>query len=181
VNLTITSQLIINFTMDNVSFGSGYVKSGASACVLSTGETAEDTAGCASFNTPGIVHGLLLENIGNEYAEVNLSNRNWSSSMIGGTEPGYAWKWSNVSNDVNVTCEDYNFTGADIIYNTFVNLTSSNYLGENGNDIGKVLCKKLNYTDGSNDINITFKLHIPQNAPARTLDDIWFAFATLAS
>ncbi|MFH1229796.1 MAG: hypothetical protein V1678_05245, partial [Candidatus Aenigmatarchaeota archaeon] len=77
INITINSLLRINFTIDNASFGSGYVAAGQSACVLSTGESATDTR-CSLWNTPGSVHGFLLENIGNELAKVNISNTNWS-------------------------------------------------------------------------------------------------------
>lgn len=187
VNLSITSQLKINFTIDKADFGSGYVKPGASACVLSTGLTSEDTTGCSGFTAPGSVQGFYLENIGNEYAKLNISNTNYSLSLIGGTNPGYAWQWfPETPGQVNVTC---NTTGkhvdlpgpATIGSQKLVNLTATNYPGEEGYQTpGKQLCGIFNYSANNNAINITFKIHLPQNAPARTLSDTWFAFASYA-
>lgn len=176
VNLTITSQLRINFTLDKSDFGSGYVDGGETACVLSTGLTADDSR-CISFSTPGNVQGLYLENIGNEYANLNISNRNWSDSLIGGTNPGYAWQWSPEVVTTNLTCNT-SVKHTDLPSpNVLQNLSSSNYPGENGAAIGKSLCSMFNYSSANNAINITFKLQIPQNAPARSaLSDIWFAW-----
>jgi hypothetical protein len=176
VNLTITSQLRINFTLDKVDFGSGYVKAGQSGCTLSTGVSAEDTTGCSGFNAPNAVSALLLENIGNEYAKLNLSNINYSTSLIGGASPGYSWTWT--AEDA-VTC-DTTGKNADIpAEGTYVNLTSTNYLGSTGfPQPGKQLCGVFNYSGSSNGINITFKITIPSGATARTVSDTWFAFAT---
>jgi len=175
VNLTITSQLEINFTLDNSSFGSGYINSGGAACVLSTGLTAVDTR-CNSFNPPGAVSGLYLENIGNEYANLSIANMYYSDSLLGGLNPGYAWKWTPETAG-NVTC---NTTTKDVDLPSpeeLQNLTVTNYPGEIGTAVGKTLCSLFNFTATSNAINITFKLDIPQNAPSGTLSDIWFAYA----
>ncbi|RME55123.1 hypothetical protein D6777_01520 [Candidatus Woesearchaeota archaeon] len=190
VNLTVSSQLRINFTIDKADFGSGYVKPGAGACVLSTGITSEDTTGCSGFTVPGSVNALYLENIGNEYAKLNISNINYSSSLIGGTNPGYAWQWTpETPGEANVTC---NTTGKHVDLPSpttdpvgapkLVNLTSTNYPGEDGYETpGKQLCGIFNYSANNNAINITLKIHIPQNAPPRTLSDTWFAFASPTS
>jgi hypothetical protein len=175
VNLSITSQLQINFTLDNSSFGSGYINPGQAACVLSTGLTAVDTR-CNSFNPPGSVKGLYLENIGNEYANLSIANMYYSATLLGGLNPGYAWKWTPETAG-NVTC---NTTTKDVDLPSpeeLQNLTVTNYPGEIGTAVGKTLCSIFNYTATSNAINITFVLDIPQNAPPATLSDIWFAYA----
>jgi hypothetical protein len=176
VNLTITSQLKINFTIDKADFGSGYIKAGQTGCTLSTGVSSEDTTGCTGFNAPNAVSGFLLENIGNEYAKLNLSNMNYSASLIGGSNPGYSWTWTAEDTD---TC-DTTGKNADIpAEGTYVNLTSTNYLGSTGYpQPGKQLCGVFNYSISSNGINITFKITIPSGATARTVSDTWFAFAT---
>lgn len=171
VNLTITAAININFTQDRVNFGSGYVTLGSAACYL---ETSTANNGCTSFTDGASVLPLLLENQGNSNVKLNLSNLNDSSSLIGGSNPGYAWKWNDPKNDAdNDTCVQAaptNIRAEDI----FLNISNS---AERLN-ASSMLCSMFNASDLSDVINISFKLLVPSNAPAETGKfDTWTATA----
>jgi len=168
-NLTISSLLNVNFTDDVANFGSGYVKAGFDSCTMSTDGI--NTSGCSGFTVP---NGLLLENQGNRYASINISNSNYSNSLLGGTKSGYAWMW-NVTEGagVSTTCLGGNFTGNTSGYSNLTGVINEvNYQSNN------VLCGIFNYTDSNDVINISIKFHIDQTALARgAVSDTWIIYA----
>ena len=88
-NITISTNLKINFSDDTANFGSGYICPGSTAVTLATDGT-NDTAANCGWNIP---NGLILENVGNRKAAVIITNTNYTNSLLGGTLSGYAWKW----------------------------------------------------------------------------------------
>jgi hypothetical protein len=170
VNLTIQSSVNINFTQDRANFGSGYVDMNVSACYL---ETSKANFGCVSFTDGASVKPLLLENQGNANVRLNLSNTNTSTSLIGGTNPGYAWMWETpeTTSNANLTCARESPANSTLTNNTFANITTAL-------TSLSMLCSMFNATDTADVINISFKLLIPNNAPARSgLSDTWTAVA----
>jgi len=162
VNLTILSFLIINFTDNAVDFGTGYVNKSYQACTMGTDGTY--SAGCVGFNQ---TTGLLLENLGSKHAKINISNVNYTNSLLGGTRSGYAWMWSSVENDAS-TCYGGNLDSAK---GNWVNITSP-YQKNTAS-----LCNFFNYTTGSDLINFSFKFHIHKTALARLVSDYWLITA----
>ncbi|MBU2589535.1 MAG: hypothetical protein KKB39_02110 [Nanoarchaeota archaeon] len=166
VNLTIQGNLVVNFTDDSANFGSGYVKGGYSACTIATDGT--NTSGCAGFSVP---NGLLLENQGSVHAKINITNSNYTNSLLGGTASGYAWMWDDPEND-DATCIGGNFTGNETAWsNITAVINEANYPSNN------VLCGLFNFTDASDLINISIKFHIDITALARTVSDTWLVEA----
>jgi len=175
VNLTISQSLSINFTNDHVNFGSGYVATNATACYL---ETSTINYGCMDFTSGDIVRPLLLENQGNANVKLNFSNVNYSTSLIGGTNPGYAWMWNDPENDASqVTCirtAVENKTNSTIDEDIWLNISAAGELY----NVSSMLCNPFNATDTNDVINISFKILVPSNAPARSgLSDTWTASA----
>ncbi|MBU2638113.1 MAG: hypothetical protein KJ955_04015 [Nanoarchaeota archaeon] len=163
-NLTITSNLRINFSDDTVNFGSGYLCAGCASARLGTDGTNDTSCNCG-WNIP---NGLLLENIGNRYARVNLSNTAQVGSFPGGANAEYSWQWNNES---AVTC-----TGANVM-NLTGNQTAKSNLTAPILSPGLVLCEKLNYSENDNAVNISFWVTIVSTSPVESKNDTWTAVA----
>ena len=168
VNLTISSIVNINFTKDHVDFGSGFVPPNSTACYL---ETSNTNIGCGGTFTSN-VRPLLLENQGNTNVILNLSNVNTTQSLIGGSNPGYAWSWSETEGVNSTTCT--NGTVFMQEEGIFRNITVAY-----ANNINSSLCRMFNASDANDVINISFKLLIPNDAISEVgKSDIWTATAT---
>jgi len=164
VNLSIQTSIQINFTDDSANFGTGYICPGCTEPVTLSTEGLNDTICNCGWNIP---NGFLLENQGNVYVRVNLTNLRSSDTFLGGTNPGYAWKWGNTSGVVCTGTNPQNLTG---------NITYSNLTAAIA-DPGLVLCEKFNFTSGNNRINISFKISIPTTAMGTGKNDTWTAKA----
>ena len=170
VNLTITSNLDINFSDDTADFGEGYIVSGFDSCTIGTDGT--NSSGCFNFSLP---NGFILENIGNRYAAINLTNTNFTNSLLGGTASGYAWMWNDPENDAEDSTCDVAGKSDDIpVEDTWLNLTVANAPYTTAADNW---CVKFNYTDSNDIINISIKFHIDQTALARVVSDTWLVTA----
>ena len=169
VNLTISSSVNINFTQDRANFGSGFVTPGLAACYL---ETNVENPSCGwIYSLP--IPALTLENQGNTNVILNLSNGNNSQSLIGGANPGYAWSWNDPENDATEnTCTQY--ASKILPEDVYINITTAYVLNTNSS-----LCSMFNASDLNDVINISFRLLVPNDAPARSgLSDVWTASAT---
>jgi len=94
--INITTRASINFTVNSVDWGSGYVNDTALYCQLNT-EGLNNPANCTNFTT--VYEGLRLENDGNRNVELNLSTNNSAAQFLGGTGPAYQWKFGNNESD----------------------------------------------------------------------------------
>ncbi|MBW2968349.1 hypothetical protein KY362_07755 [Candidatus Woesearchaeota archaeon] len=94
--LNITTRASINFTVNDVDWGSGYVNDTALYCVLNT-EGANSPLNCSNFTT--VYEGLRIENDGNRNVELNVSANNTAAQFLGGTGPQYLWKFANNESD----------------------------------------------------------------------------------
>ncbi len=120
VEATVTSNTAINFTTNTVSFGTGTVTSGCNNCTMHTPSVTDSTC-CSGFTAPA--SGLVLENVGNRNASINLNFSQDAASFIGGSSPllqmnlteGEAGSCINASgtetSGINVT---WNHTFADV-------------------------------------------------------------------
>ena len=90
VNVTVRETIIINFTSNNVNWGSGAVLSEHSSATI-------DTWGnivYGSWNPVGA--GLVIRNEGNVNVSLNLTSGKNAASFIGGTSPSYKFKVNDV-------------------------------------------------------------------------------------
>ena len=166
VNLTISTNLAINFTDDSASFGSGSIcTSPCTQTVIGTDGT-NDTCNCG-WSMPS---GLMLQNIGNRKAILKISNTNYSSSLLYDTAglSSYAWKFENFS---AVTCSGGNFTAGVAPWGLYTNITAVY-----STSVNYTICNLFNYTTGNNKLNLSFKFHITpttRSSSTTALSDTW--------
>jgi hypothetical protein len=158
VNLTVEQKIEINFTVDNINFGSGQVTGGASNATLQSNLTGNALNG--NWTQPGA--DLLLVNNGNVNVSIELSTTKNSTTMIGGTGPEYQYS---IRNNELTSCN-----GSQIGFGGFndVNKTSP----------GTMICDSLNFRDDKDSVNITIRIVIPSDAASGVLGDIITATGT---
>ncbi|MDI6738115.1 MAG: hypothetical protein QME12_06400 [Nanoarchaeota archaeon] len=166
VNITINTNLVINFSDDSANFGTGYICGGevCSQTVIGTDGT-NDTCNCGW----SIPNGLILENIGNRRAIIKISNTNYTSSLLydSAGASGYAWKFENTSSG---TCSGGNFTAGTAPWGAYTNITAVYSASVNW-----TICNLFNYTAGNDKLNLSFKFHITPTTRATEvgLSDTW--------
>ncbi len=136
-NLTIGSSIMLNFTVANISWGTGTIPAGG--CELNTvgGMT------CTGFAT--LSSGLILENIGNVNCSVNLTSNKDADSFIGGASPTFEWK---VSESEGGSCA----IGTSITSFTTIPEATT-----------QLACENFNY-DTTDTLEIDLNITIPQDA-----------------
>ena len=173
VNITIGPTLEINFTNNALDFGYGYVSPGNDSCVFGTNITTQN--GCSVLQSKTI--GLLLENTGNVYMRVNLTNTNYSSSFFAGTDSskaGYAIRITTPKAN-STTCQGIGPQGSIVVaanqtwYNITQTLNASN-----------MLCATLNFSDLADFVQLDFMFSIPNTTNMGAQADVWTATATAA-
>lgn len=156
-NLTIVTRTEINFTVDNVNFGTGYVAPACNNCTMdSEGNT---DACCVDFH--GETDGFTIENIGNTNVTLNVSFAKDADTLLGGTAAINAYQFK-VSNGANPGC-----TGS--LSNTvYTEITAaSQYLA----------CDDMNFQLGTNEVDVDIKVVVPENSKKGELSDIITATA----
>ena len=156
-NLTVETVAIVNFTTNNISWGSGRVTSGTAA-YLTTLPIDNVTGGNWTLQVAG---GLRLENAGNVNVTLNLTGTKTAASFIGGTSPSYQW---NVSASEANSC--LNRTGDGTLglnLNLFHNVNTT--VGES------MKCFTFNFRSASDQIRIDFNLTIPEDSSTGALTD----------
>ena len=94
--INITTRASINFTINSIDWGSGYVNDTASYCQLNS-EGFSGGTNCTNFTT--VYEGLRLENDGNRNVQLNISSNNSAAQFLGGSGPLYQWKFANNESD----------------------------------------------------------------------------------
>lgn len=173
VNITVSSTLEINFTNSAVDFGGGAVHTGNDTCLLGTNRTT--APGCSRWGPKPL--GLVLENIGNTYARVNVTNTNYSSSFFAGTDSnkaGYAIILK-TPEDNATTCQGIGPAGSIILAanHTWHNITEAL-------NATNMLCATLNFSDLADTLQIDFLFAIPNTTNFGAQSDTWTATAKAA-
>jgi len=153
LNVTVTSTANINFTSDNITFGSGVVTGGQTFAYLDTeGNIVDGSWGAVSS-------GFVLENIGNVNVSLNITASNDADGFIGGTSPAYNYKISDV--------ESASCTGGG----------AGSYipLNESGPELA---CAIFSYHNSYDAINLDINLTIPHDASQGELNSTIIATAT---
>jgi hypothetical protein len=154
-NLTIESSTSINFTISNISFGSGSVNLGSRNATI-------DTLGnVINGNWTPVIGGFKLENIGNTEVTLYLRSSKTASEFLGGTSPAYQY---NVTDYDAGSC--INGTGFNLGLWRDVNTT-----GE-----GDLVCNTFGTV--ANSIKIDLRLVIPSDARIGSQSDVFTAIGT---
>ena len=165
-NLSVESSVTINFTTNQINWGSGRVNAGSPSATLNTEETGNVTNGNWTLQNAG---GLRIQNIGNLNATLNLSGTKTAAQMIGGTSPTYSW---NISNVEPSSCLNYTGGALGLDLNTFhdVNITVGT----------SFVCGRFQFIDSADTIRIDFNLTIPSDSMTGALGDVITATAFAA-
>jgi len=159
-NLTIETITEINFTVDNINFGTGYVSSSCNNCTMDS-EGGIDSACCLNFH--GETDGFTIENIGNTNVTLNVSFAKDADTLLGGNSAvnGYQMKASN--NAVAPGCVG---TLSHITYSEIASGTSY------------TVCDDFGYKLNTNKLDVDIKVIVPENSKKGTLSDTITATAT---
>jgi len=152
VNVTITSTASINFTVNNVNFGTGTVSSGCSFCMLNTSGVTD--ACCVGFTTPTPT-GLVVQNIGNKNVSLNFSFDMNAVTYIGGTGPLFQ---INVTENETNSCFN-NSNAAKSAINSTYNGTFGDVLAAN-----MQICSNFRPEAANDELRINIRLKIPDNS-----------------
>lgn len=124
-NLTIQSNVQINFTTENITWGTGNVPTGWDNCELTT----TGTMNCTGFST--VSSGLILENIGNENVNLSLYASKDATTFIGAGAT-FQWNtseaeasscppglnitsWTDVTTTMQPSCDNFTFDTTDTL------------------------------------------------------------------
>jgi hypothetical protein len=155
VNISISDVVKINFTLDNINFGSGYVLPGKPFAIIDTTGIIQDG------NWSSVSEGFKLENNGNTNVAIYLKTDHNSGSFIGGTNSTYLYNVTNL------------YPGSCIPGN--INLSDWNPVNITGD--GTMICSQLSQRINNNSIRIDVRLKIPNDASAGSKSDMFTATA----
>lgn len=153
VNLSVETLASVNFTTDNIDFGSGRVDEGGVNATLDT-DAGTVTGGNWTANSAGFV----LENIGNVNVTLDLATGKTAATFIGGTNPSYQYK----VNDV----ESGSCTGG---------VTLDTWYDVNATSPGTRICGVMGFADSADTLNIDVKLVVPSDSYTGALSDTFTA------
>lgn len=102
INITIEEVLMVNFSVDNINWGSGSVFSNASFAYL-------DTLGAVSGgNWTPVNSGFVIKNIGNLNVSLSFTTGKNAESFISGTDPSYKYRISNIDTGACIPPSGFN-------------------------------------------------------------------------
>ncbi len=167
VNVTIGGKTEINVSQPYCGFGSGYVTPGFSFAVLSPDSLCTDVGADVDANWTNTTAGydpdcMVIENVGNTYAKINVSAGKDAAGFIGGTSPEYK-VWS-VNKDGGACLSGL------IAYGSAASMSTSNV----------TICANLSKVVGATDMYAGCYLKIPSDAVAAAKTDTWTFTATSA-
>lgn len=141
VNVTILTSAALNFSTALLDFGPGYVNVGqVGATIDSEGNQGEGTWAAQTGE-------LVLENIGNINVSLTLSTNKTVADYIGGTSPTFEAKVSNTTGNTGAC------TGTQV-FGSYAEI----------NQTLQAACGKLAFDGDFDEIDINFRLYIPNDA-----------------
>jgi hypothetical protein len=160
VNITILSQAMINFSVNNINWSTGMVTNApGNATLVTTG--ANNTGG----NWTNITQGFIIENIGNVNVSINLTADQNATQFIGGTNPLYQL---NITNNEPGSCN--NASNFNISLGQWYNVTTLSTWGI-------FACSNLSFGDTNDTIRVDVKLVVPSDSKTGALGSIVTATA----
>jgi len=159
VNLTVEAQAAINFTVNNINFGSGIVDYGQQNATLDT------SAGTVTNgNWTAVSQGFVVENIGNRQVLLQLATGKDAATFLGGTSPVYQY------NVTNIEANSCNTTG--------ISFNLGEWYDVNTTSPGTPICNYFYHQNSRDTIRIDVKLVVPSDSNVGALGDIFTATAT---
>ena len=166
VNLTVETLAQINFTINQLNFGSGRVNSDVTAASLITDNGFNPvTGGNWTFTGDG---GLYIKNIGNVNVTLNLTGTKTAAQFIGGSNPVYKWNISATAaggapnSCLNKSGKTGGLGGLNL--NAYHNVNTS--IGDS------MKCFVFRFENTVDSIRIDFNLTVPQDSTAGALGDV---------
>jgi hypothetical protein len=151
VNITISSQLLINISRNTVDWGIGNVNStgGFGNATLTTSGFGTANVSGGNWSTSAVA--LEVQNLGTVNVSLKVQSNKNAGNFIGGTSPLFQWNFSNYEAGA---CGAWSETSAK---NTFadVNFTAQ-----------AVICNQLDFHIGARSMFIDVKLRIPNDVNA---------------
>ena len=183
--ITISQSTSITNNFDFIQFGSGFVNTSCTVCVMDTNGVI--TAGCCgTFNQSNNL-GFLLENTGNVNLSVNYTCTGscTAAQFIGGTNPAFQIKATNNSfagqtgeagtADTTGSCNNQFFSGFNITNYSVSVTTAGHWLCGNGSVF------PLDYVDTKDAFVVDLNVSVPSDAPAGGPRNATFVFNALAT
>ncbi len=156
VNITIEPFAAINFTLSNISFGTGAVEDGQLNASL-------DTLGNIIRGNWSVVRdGFKIENVGNVNVTLDLKSGKTAAVFLGGSNPDYEY---NISENETGSC-----SGGSISLNNWYDINTTNP--------GTRICNLFLCKDSNDTIEIDLHLIVPSDAQPGLKSDIFTATAT---
>jgi hypothetical protein len=153
VNISVETEISVNMSRDTVNWGSGLINGTGEDRFNATLKTAQETATVERGNwSHGSVKGLILQNLGNINASINLTAANDADDLFGSAEgsgsDNQRYRWNMTNKDAG-SC-----SGGSEGLSTWndVNKSSANF------------CGQFNYGDNENEVYIDIWLTVPYDA-----------------
>ncbi len=149
-NLTISSQIHINFDVNNVNFGSGYIDGGVGTCVLDTNGTSNSSPdnNCAGFTLNPSP--FLINNTGNQDVSLELRSSYVASNYTGGTGAEFQWWLDDGPGESATVCDSENPTG----FNGWSDVNNTDH----------TVCTNFNYESDRDTLELHVRVLIPDDA-----------------
>jgi hypothetical protein len=162
VNITVESNIGINFTISNITWGSGRVTEGREFAYLDT--AMRNATAVSGGNWTANSNGLMVENIGNTNLTLDLATWKNATVLLGGVSVTPVYQY-NVTNNLTSSC-----TGgaATFTAGTWYDVNSS---GNASIVTGTRICGNFTPYNSSNTIRIDIRLTVPRDAKVGTLGD----------
>jgi hypothetical protein len=153
INLTVLSTVAINFTTNNINFGTGFVNPGFNNATL-------DSSGGAVINGQGFTPntaGLVLENIGNSNVSLQIKTGKNAAGFFGiATNAAYQYNVTNVEANSCINATDFDL---------------GTYYDVNTSSDGTLVCSVFPFENSGDSIRIDIKLVVPYNSINGSLSD----------
>tara|TARA_Y100000310_G_C20443300_1_gene697144 strand:+ start:32 stop:640 length:609 start_codon:yes stop_codon:yes gene_type:complete len=153
-NLTISSDAAINLSTVDIDWGEGRVDAEATFATLNT----HGLVNLGNWST--VSDGLYLENTGNVNVSLVFASADTdAATFMGGTNPVYAW---NFTNNETGACNNDSLT-FELLHDVNTSLT---------------VCTAFDSIEGADTIAIHFNITVPQDAAPATKSDLITITAT---
>jgi len=163
VNLTVESNIGLNFTINSINWGSGRVTEGLDYAYLDT--AMRNTTAVVNGNWTANNAGLMAKNIGNSNLTVKFSTWKNATVLLGGVAVTPAYQY-NVTNNLTGSCSGA--VNAGFSYGDWFDVNSS---GNASLVDGTQICGNLTPYNTSNTIRMDIRLTIPRDAKTGALGD----------
>ena len=176
-NLTVQSSVAINFTVNNINFGTGYVIPGTTGATLISNN---NTGGGdwnwtnTSNNYLNVSNSFVIANIGNVNVSLWIQTNKTASQFIGGTSPLYQYNVTNNASSCPGIVANASFIGGAPTFGNWHNVNTSNATQP---WVGDYICRNMSFTQNQNNLSIDIKLFVPSDSLTGALGDFITATA----